>query len=158
MLVAIGHARDSGRAVYVAQSDGIEQLPQLISLPCTRFLLLLAYALGRKPARLGDALGELLDGGCVYLCAWGPGCEHVHDAMDDIILERQLEGGPEETIMTTWHDDEPLDEALFFTLCCAFPDDALAIGCDAIVLAAVGNSTWAEQLRNGAPQYLRSVL
>lgn len=60
MLAAFGHARDSGRAVYVAQSDGIEQLPQLISLPCTRFLLLLAYALGRKPARLSDALGELL--------------------------------------------------------------------------------------------------
>jgi hypothetical protein len=92
-FAAIGHARESGRAVFLAESQRIEELPGLISLPCARFVLLLAYDHGGPPARLTTALGELLDRGCVYLCAWGPGCSHVEDTMDDVALERDLEAG-----------------------------------------------------------------
>jgi hypothetical protein len=157
MLTAIGHLRDSGRAVFVAETDRIEELPKLISLPCSRFVLLLAYAHGREPARLTEAMRFLLDGGCVYLCAWGPGCEHVHDTMDDAVLGWELAGGPEQVIMTTWHDGVPLGEALHFALGHAVPHDALVHGCDAVVLAAVRNSEWAEDLRRLATQYLAPV-
>jgi hypothetical protein len=70
---AIGHTRDSGRAVFVAESPCIEHLPQIISLSCSRFVLLLAYDHTKRPARLVQALGRLLDQGCVYLCTWGIG-------------------------------------------------------------------------------------
>ena len=153
-LALLGNARDSGRAVFITAADRIEDLPQRISVPCSRFVLLLAYEHGDTPAHLADTLGKLLDAGCVYLCAWGPGCEHVHDTMDDIVLERELEGGPEQTIMTTWHANELLADTVDFTLQWARPDDALAQGCDAIVLAAVGNPVWATELRNAAQQYL----
>jgi hypothetical protein len=63
-LTAIGRARDSGRAVFVAEVDRIEDLPQLLDLPCPRFVLLFAAAHGRSP---DDTLGQLLDRGCVYL-------------------------------------------------------------------------------------------
>jgi hypothetical protein len=157
-LTPLGHARESGRAVFIAESDRIEDLPQRISVPCSRFVLFLAYAHGDTPAHLEDALGQLLDAGCVYLCAWGPWCEHVHDTMDDVVLERELKGGAEQTIMTTWHDKEALEEAVDFALQRAVPDDALAQGCDAIVLAAVGNPEWTQTLKELAPRYLRSVL
>jgi hypothetical protein len=153
-FAAIGNARESGRAVFVAESHRIEELPALISIPCRRFVLLLAYDHGGVPARLTAALGELLDRGCVYLCAWGPGCRHVEDTMDDVSLERDLESGVDQTIMTTSHHGVRLEEAVDFALQYALPDDALAQGCDAIVLAAVDNSEWADVLRNAAQQYL----
>jgi hypothetical protein len=153
-FAALGHARDSGRSVFVAQSDRIEELPRIISVPCARFLLLLAYNHGRTPTGLVDALGALLDRGCVYLCVWGHGCEHVHDTMDDIVLERELKGGPEQTIMTTWHDKQSLEEALDFALRHAVPDGALVQGCDAIVLAAVGGAESLEAVRGMAQRYL----
>lgn len=154
-LEAIGNARESGRAVFVASPERLEGLPPLLRLPCARFILLLAYDHELAPARLEEILGELLDRGCVYLCAWGPACEHVHAIMDDVALERELRGGPKQTIMTTWHIDEQLSEAVDFALRHARPDDALAQGCDAIVLAAVDNSDWAQALRNAADSSLR---
>ena len=72
--------------------------------------------------------------------------------MDDVVLESELKGGPKQTIMTTWHTDELLSEAVDFALRHAHPDDALAHGCGAIVLAAVDNSEWAKALRNAAQQ------
>jgi len=96
----------------------------------------------------------VLDRGCVYLCVWGHGCEHVHDTMDDIVLERELNGGPEQTIMSTWHDKQSLEEAVDFALLHAVPDDALLQGCDAIVLAAVGDAESVEALRGMVQRYL----
>lgn len=58
--------------------------------------------------------------GMVYFCAWGPGCERFHDIVDGVVVaddigERLFVGkNPSDTIMTTWHDDEPIDEALDF--------------------------------------------
>ena len=158
-LNAIGNARESGCAVFVASPERLEDLPSLVSPPCARFVLLLAHDNERTPARLEEVLGELLDRGCVYLCAWGPGCEHVHDTMDDVVLERELKGGPKQTIMTTWHSDEALSEAVDFALRHARPVDALAHDSAAIVLAAVGNPAWAKALRNAAePLVTPSVL
>jgi hypothetical protein len=157
-LVPVGYARESGRVVFITEADRIEDLPEHISLPYPRFVLLLAYAHRDVPPHLAQALGKLLDTGCVYLCAWGPGCEYVHDIMDDVVLDRELKGGPEQTIVTTWHADEPLQEAIDFALRHAEPADALAQGCDAIVLAAVGDSQWAQALRNLTPPFLGPVL
>jgi hypothetical protein len=155
-LTALGHLRDSSRAVFVAESTCIEDLPQIISLSCSRFVLLLAYDHTKTPARLVQTLGRLLDQGCVYLCTWGPGCEHVHDTMDEVVLERELQRGDDETITTTWHHGVPLEEAVDFALRHAMPDDALSQGCDAVVLAAVGDAGWAQALPNMAQPHLAS--
>jgi hypothetical protein len=74
--------------------------------------------------------------------------------MDDIVLERELKGGPEQTIMTTWHDKQSLEEAVDFALGHAVPDDALVQGCDAVVLAAVGDAESLEALRGMAQRFL----
>jgi hypothetical protein len=150
-LTPIGRARETGWTVFVAEAERIEQLPQLLSLPCPRFVLLLADAQGRSPDAI---LGELLDRGCVYLCAWGAACEQTHDNMDDVVLEREIKGAPEQTIMTTWHDKESLDEAVDFALRHARPDDALVPGCDAVVLAAIGSPEWARELHGIAQHSL----
>jgi hypothetical protein len=70
----------------------------------------------------------LVDGGCLYAVAWGKECEMWHDAVDWAVLETFDYGDiPEDKfVMTTWHADEPLSEALWFAGNCAFhPDVAL---------------------------------
>lgn len=59
---------------------------------------------------------ELVRSGCLYLMAWGQECEAWHDAVDMANIEQfDFKEIPEESfIMTTWHEEEPLSEALWF--------------------------------------------
>ena len=58
----------------------------------------------------------LVAAGCLYMCAWGPDCSSWDDSVDYANLEAFSYGDiPEDRfVMTTWHDEEPLEEALWF--------------------------------------------
>ena len=64
----------------------------------------------------------LLKSGCLYVVAWGVECEVWHDTVDETNLEMFDFGDiPDDRfVMTTWHTDEPLSEALWFGGQCAF--------------------------------------
>nr|WP_010546126.1 hypothetical protein [Sphingomonas elodea] len=62
---------------------------------------------------------------CLYFIAWGTDCEAWHDSIDCANLEKFDYGEiPDERfILTTWHDNEPLSEALWFAgQCASHPD------------------------------------
>lgn len=69
--------------------------------------------------------------GMHWFAAWGPGCERVHDVVDEEIVALGIEEedrkagargtGPRGLVMTTWHDDEPLSETVEFFWTCASP-------------------------------------
>ena len=63
----------------------------------------------------------LVEGGCLYFVAWGESCEAWHDSVDWAVLERFDFGDiPDDRfVMTTWHENEPLSEALWFAGNCA---------------------------------------
>lgn len=67
----------------------------------------------------------LVNGGCLYVVAWGVECEKWHDAVDRAVLETFDFGDipDDKFVMTTWHSDEPLSEALWFAGNCAFHPD-----------------------------------
>ncbi len=90
----------------------------------------------------------LLDSGLVYACVWGPGCELVHDIIDEEIVG----GGPivpryAIEIMTTWHDDTPLDDALRFWLSLAKPSDVFIESCRSSLVLVFGNPEWSARAR-----------
>ena len=49
--------------------------------------------------------------------------------------------------MSTWHDDEPLAEAIWFMLFNAYPDDAFFDDCHSALGLSLGSSTWAAEIR-----------
>jgi hypothetical protein len=49
--------------------------------------------------------------------------------------------------MTTWHNREPLTEALWYLLSCTAPDDAYFDDCGAAVGITIGSSQWAVTVR-----------
>lgn len=63
-----------------------------------------------------EVCSRLVESGCLYFIAWGVACEAWHDTMDWTVLEAFDFGEiPDDRfVMTTWHDKEPLSEALWF--------------------------------------------
>jgi hypothetical protein len=70
----------------------------------------------------------------------------VHDSFDFADLEFDPQG-KRGVIMTTWHDDEPLSEAVWYFLSAAFPDDSYQKTCLDWIVAGVGTDQWNETVR-----------
>jgi hypothetical protein len=82
----------------------------------------------------------LLESGCLYVVAWGVECEVWHDTVDETNLARFDFGDtPDDRfVMTTWHTDEPLSEAMWFARHCAFHPDVELDETVIIHIATVG--------------------
>ena len=91
-----------------------------------------------------------LNKGMVYFCAWGRDCEKFHDIVDEVVVNDELGErrfvGPtaNDTVMTTWHDDETLEEALDFFVTLAVPTQGFEVDSGFRVVMCLGNSGWAE--------------
>jgi len=59
----------------------------------------------------------LVKSGCLYMMAWGKECSSWDDSVDFANLEEFNYGEiPEDKfVMTTWHENEPLNEVFFFS-------------------------------------------
>jgi hypothetical protein len=88
---------------------------------------------------LGRLAETVLRAGCVYLCAWGPGCMRIHDSFDMRIVDRDIAGETPNAlhVMTTSHETETLGEALDFLTEMAWPDDVFAYTCRSALIAVV---------------------
>jgi hypothetical protein len=97
--------------------------------------------------------------GMVYFCSWGPGCERFHDIVDEVILEDDIGerkfAGPNrgDVIMTTWHTEDTLEEALDFFLTCAVPTDGFMPDSGFRLVICVANQEWTAQ----ADRFLQSA-
>jgi hypothetical protein len=64
----------------------------------------------------------LVRSGCLYMMAWGCECTLWDDSVDYAMLAAQslCEIPDDSFIMTTWHDDEPLEEVFWYSENCAY--------------------------------------
>jgi hypothetical protein len=103
------------------------------SIPRTQPNLLVLLGCDARALRDVDilaALRQMFEQGIVYLCCWGSDCERVHDLADQLTLH-QL---GDDLVLTTWHDDESLDEAIWFLIHCAEPaNEKVHSKCDQVV-------------------------
>ena len=58
----------------------------------------------------------MCESGCLYLCAWGVECEQWHDSADWAHLDQSdyKEVPEEKLVVTTWHENESLEDFFFF--------------------------------------------
>ncbi len=117
-------------------------MPEPVPLPSNHFVAFLAAdATGVETAVLVEFVRKLLNAGCVYFCVWGPGCERLHDIFDEVCFE------VEPVIMTTWHSDESLDEALWFFVWNAHPDDGYVETTKSALAISVSRIDWETQIK-----------
>ena len=126
------------RELYFAAVQDLAALPQSFSFPSKHFVaLFVADTTKVSDEALALFSRTLLRAGCSYFCAWGPGCERAHDLFDQECLFAPA------LIMTTWHADESLDDAIWYFLRTTFPDAAFEETTSAAVALVAGDIGWA---------------
>ena len=86
---------------------------------------------------LANLVERLLESGCVYVTTWGAGAERLHDIADEVIASQEVERSVELEVMTTWLEDEPLDDALWQHLHLSVPFEVHEPGCRTGLVVAV---------------------
>ena len=134
------NARNS--ELYLASLTSLDEWPGTITEPAGPFVVFTALDATRfTDDQLVEFTGKLIAQGCVYSCSWGPDCSRVHDCFDTADLERVNWLADDSIVMSTWHEDESLDEALWFAVFAAYNDDAET---DAVL--AISQAEWATQI------------
>lgn len=143
-LIAYQDAAPFDRKLFSLSIPDLESFPPKLELPSQSFVLLLACdARGIGDSVITDFANSMIDRGIAYLCAWGPDCERVHDLFDLAFVMREIEEGRRYPhVMTSWHHDESLDDALWFMLFSAYPDGAFADTCGVDLAVSVGSDEW----------------
>ena len=146
---AFGFELSAERNLFHLTLTALADFPRHLPLHSPNFTLFLAWDSRSVPVEVLAGFAEkALAQGTVYICAWGPDCERVHDIFDEAIVEQQLRSNSEEYIssdvMTTWHSDETLEDALEFFLTAAEPDDKFTDRCNAALVVSIDNPSWAD--------------
>jgi hypothetical protein len=148
-LERVGFDEVRDRALFVLSAEDPADLSDMSIVTGSRyFVSLIAWdSRERSAAEIARLARMLLDAGCVYFCCWGPGCERVHDIVDEEYARGGLSVSDDgSTVMTTWHDDESLEESAWYSLNVAFPDDRFFDQCKSVVAVCVGSRRWAAEI------------
>jgi hypothetical protein len=134
------------RPVYSEFVSSIEAM-EPVSFPSAYTVLLIVGDARDIPVdRIARVAERFLSSGLIYVCVWGPDCERVHDIFDEVhVGDGTTEPGF--TLMSTWHSDESLEEAIRFFLQWAFTLDR-KIEMTSYLAITVGNSEWASTVES----------
>ena len=72
-------------------------------------------------AKRHEGVARWLDqSGARYFCAWGVQCSQWHDAVDWAQIEAWPDDMPDDQFcMTTWHENEPIEDMMYFARACS---------------------------------------
>jgi hypothetical protein len=134
--------------IEVLSVNSIDEVVSRIPRRHKYFTLLLAWDAPDIPrSDLIRLVRPLVNNCLAYFCAWGEGCEEVHDAVDLADLEREREFGESDYFqMTTWHKNEPLDDAVWFFKHCAIPAEEHVLADWERFAVSVGNPAWKDRI------------
>lgn len=144
-LQNVSVSRNPNRRYRVGTVSSLEDVPAILQSCSLHFVLLLALdATSVGDDRLRAIARILLDRGLASLVAWGPACSRVHDQFD---LERDPNETDDQVVTTSWHDDEPLSEAVWYFDFCAYPSADFEGSCTDWVAISVANEGWEKEFR-----------
>jgi len=97
---------------YALHLASLDHWPASLRVVTPPFGLLLACDADHVASTVvADAADKVLASGARSIATWGPGCERVHDAIDEAYVFTKLEPPDQPDIVTTWHAGDSLDEA-----------------------------------------------
>jgi hypothetical protein len=130
--------------------------PSDFEIRSKRFRLFVAADVAAaKTEAIFEFARSALNAGVVYFCAWGPGCEKFHDIVDEQIVANELDESSSpglgadgtDTVMTTWHQDESLQEAVNFFVTSAHPTSGFENDSGTWVAICVNSPEWTQTVR-----------
>lgn len=139
----------SGRKIELFGAQKLDELPALLGGQAAPFILFLGT--GTTPlaeSALVRLFGQVIQRGCVYACCWGPQAAYLETCFDQ--AEAMVHPGAKSVVMTTNHEIDSLEDAIWFAVHAAYPDDDYEDGWERLVVVTVGNEDW----RRRAEKYL----
>ncbi len=137
------------RELYSLCIASLEDFPKDLKLPSKHFVVcMVCDAQGASDSSIRTLARLLVEQGTAYFCAWGPNCERMHDLFDQEAARMHPQATAESVIMTTWHNDESLEGAIWDFLHCTVPAQNFLETCRAVLLVSVGNDDWAAKIES----------
>jgi hypothetical protein len=104
---------------YLCVAPNAELPNAVITAPFRAVVIVEATVTPEWRAKASD---WLVSAGCLYMMAWGAECSFWDDSVDWANIEQNSHGEiPEDRfVMTTWHEDEMLNEVFWQSKNCAF--------------------------------------
>jgi len=139
--------------LFLLQADSADQVDLTQLVGClgpapAHFIAFVALDARGVPDDVISELGaRLIRAGAVCVGTWGPDCERVHDLTDDA-YDAATMPTEHDVVMTTWHDDESLADALWFALNTACPTQSFEETCRAVVAIVINSLPWAAEVRH----------
>jgi len=144
----IGTDREAERELYILDIATPDELPDSFTIASEYATVLIVWdATDVSNATISQFARKMIDAGGVYFCVWGPNCELVHDLIDEEWISQGSTPATDPTLMTTWHDDDSLSEAIWFARHVAIPIDAYFDECRSIIAICVSCPSWAAQVQ-----------
>jgi hypothetical protein len=149
-------ATDVDYPVFSVEASSLAALADTLEPPSPHFVLLVAADTAELEGTAVAACAErLVRAGVSYVCCWGPDAERLHDCFDEADLALNGEATADRLIMSTWHEHESLEEAIWFATHVAEPAPAYVPTTGAVIIATIGHPDWAARARayldRGAP-------
>jgi hypothetical protein len=145
----LGKDQDQNRDLYLVEATEPTEvmIPKLAA--GKYFTAIIAWDAAGVPDELILQFARgLINEGAVYFCVWGEDCERVHDLIDLAWVGDGVDPVSDETVMTSWHDNEPLTEALWFAVNVAFPIDQYFDECRSVIGICIGCPSQAQVIRH----------
>lgn len=122
MLEYLGHQSPSQARFVLLEVDHAGEIAKCDIQGLGLFVCLLAWDTGvDQDAEITWLARHLRGAGCAYICCWGRGAGNVEDLFDLVDIERNPEADADEILMSTCHEREPLNDALWFAMFAAYP-------------------------------------
>lgn len=145
ILKTLEIARNPTRRYRVGTVPSIEAVVPAILQTCSaHFILLLAIdASTLEDERISVIAKTLLSQGLAGFSVWGSDCSRVHDLFD---LERDPDETDGQVVVTTWHENESISEAVCYFDLCAYPSLDFERDCSDWIAIAVGDESWEKEI------------
>ena len=140
MVENLGRSQATGLEVHALAIPSPIAMPVGLTLPSPKFTCLLAWDESEvNVSQTSAIMVQLLRMGCVYLCCWGQGCELRHDIMDEVVVSERNSVRPGgQDVVTTWHAEDTIEEAVDYFLDLATPTECNREGCCSALALIVG--------------------
>ncbi len=146
-----------GRQFASAHVELIAQAAEVFAPGGQGFGLFIAIEDGGVEIEAVAAFAEhAMNCGCAAVSIWGTDCERYHDIFDEVALAQSLATGRPGVLMTTWHAEESLQDALTFYILWACVDEEFAPPPNHWLILSIGNAAGAAVVDGLASLLLRN--
>ena len=143
-----GRDAATGRQLLLYHASSLNTVSDSLDPDCRHFVAMLVCD-GRNLSadNIAKVARNLIDSGCAYFCCWGDDCERVHDIFDEEWVGDGFNSHSDDTILTTWHADDTLEQFIEFSLLHTQPTPGYEDECNALIAIVIDDAEHASTIQ-----------